>query len=115
MSIESFQDRLTERVPVHHHALLTYEGRPTFAVSVTDISAGGFKGQCPDPVPVGERFMLDLGPAGLFAVKVCWSLGEYVGGEFLEPLSWGRLFTVLVAMQTGEEAVYFGQSPLVLV
>jgi hypothetical protein len=105
---------MTERVPVHHKATLTYEGRPAYVLSLTDVSAGGFKGQCPDSVPVGERYMLDLGPAGFFAVRVCWSLGDYVGGEFLEPLSWGRLFTVLVAIQTGDEAVYLGKSSPIL-
>jgi hypothetical protein len=54
------------------------------------------------PDTVGESYDLDLGVAGVHRVQICWRLGDRFGGEFLNPLSWGKLFRVLVSIHTGE-------------
>jgi hypothetical protein len=93
---------MSERVLVDHWAMLIHDNQPVFEVSLLDVSAGGFKGRCSGRIPVGERYDLDLGVAGVHRVQICWRLGDRLGGEFLNPLSWGKLFRVLVSIHTGE-------------
>jgi hypothetical protein len=102
MSVNGYADRMSERVLVHHRAMLIHDNRPEVEFLLLDLSAGGFKGRCSDLIPVGESYELDLGVAGVHRVQICWRLGDRFGGEFLNPLSWGKLFRVLVSIHTGE-------------
>jgi hypothetical protein len=99
---ELYNDRLSERVAVEHSALLEREGGEAVGLRLTDLSGGGFQGECEEPVEIGRTFMLNLGPAGSYPVRILWQLGPNLGGEFTAPLSWGRLFALLVAIHTGE-------------
>lgn len=114
MDQDSFNDRFSERVAVDCKARLEDEGGRAIEVELTDVSAGGFQCKCLERIEIGDYYMLNVGPSGRYPVRILWKLVTGVGGEFVQPLSWGRLFALVASIHTGEEIAQFDTSPAIL-
>jgi hypothetical protein len=94
-----------ERVAIQHLSLLEQHDGEPIVMLVTDVSQGGFKAECTEPAQVAENYVLNMGPAGIYQVRVCWRLGSRLGGEFLKPLSWAQWLAVVTSIYSGEPLV----------
>jgi hypothetical protein len=52
--------------------------------TVTDLSEGGFRLRCDEPLEVGERFQLRVGRREEFTAKVKWAMSGELGAEFVD-------------------------------
>jgi hypothetical protein len=73
-------------------------------VRVCDVSTGGFKAECPEPVRIGSYVSLDVPGIGPVHAQVRWQLGHRMGGMFLDPISLARCEWTAVKAE-GPEAV----------
>jgi hypothetical protein len=53
-------------------------------VTITDVSAGGFRLQTGETMPIGEHVYLRVPRYGDFPAQIRWALGEDAGGVFLQ-------------------------------
>ena len=74
------------RVDLSHPALLATADGLTMAVTVTDISGGGFRVESDGFLRIGEYVSLRVEGYGEFPAQIRWALGAEAGGIFLEPV-----------------------------
>ena len=73
------------RVAAMHNAILIDSDGGELAVTITDISAGGFRLRADETLVIGEKVRLRVDKYGDFAAQIRWALGNHAGGAFLEP------------------------------
>ena len=71
---------------VWHHATLVLTDGSEHAVTITDVSSGGFKLQTEATIPIGSHVFVRVDRYGDFPAQIRWALGKEAGGEFLEPV-----------------------------
>ncbi len=76
-----------QRVQVLHDAILVTALGTEHAVTITDVSAGGFRLRRDVTMAIGEHVFLRVERYGDFPAQIRWALGPDAGGVFLEPLS----------------------------
>lgn len=76
----------TPRVSVAHEATLVMSDGSEHAVTITDVSSGGFHLKTDDTIPIGSHVFLRVDRYGNFPAQIRWSLGSDAGGVFLEPV-----------------------------
>jgi len=76
-----------QRIKVAHDAKLVTAQGAEHAVTITDVSAGGFRLRSEITLPIGEHVFLRVDRYGDFPAQIRWSLGSDAGGVFLEPVS----------------------------
>ena len=74
------------RIEVAHDATLVLSDGSEHSVRVTDVSAGGFRLQTDQTMPIGEHVFLRVPQYGDFPAQIRWALGSDAGGVFLEPV-----------------------------
>jgi hypothetical protein len=75
------------RVHVSHEAKLVTAAGAEHSVTITDVSAGGFRLRSDVSMAIGEHVFLRVDRYGDFPAQIRWSLGPDAGGVFLEPVS----------------------------
>ncbi|MBA2466243.1 MAG: PilZ domain-containing protein [Sphingomonas sp.] len=76
-----------QRIQVAHQAILVTGQGVEHPVSITDVSAGGFRLRTDITIPIGEHVFLRVDRYGDFPAQIRWALGTDAGGVFLEPVS----------------------------
>jgi hypothetical protein len=76
-----------QRIPVSHDAMLVTSQGAEHAVTITDVSAGGFRLHSDVTLPIGEHVFLRVDRYGDFPAQIRWALGADAGGVFLEPVN----------------------------
>ena len=76
-----------QRVQVLHDAKLVTSQGVEHDVTITDVSAGGFRLRTPVTIPIGEHVFLRVDRYGDFPAQIRWALGHDAGGTFLEPVN----------------------------
>jgi hypothetical protein len=76
-----------QRIAVSHDATLVTAGGDEHSVTITDVSAGGFRLRSEVTMPIGEHVFLRVDRYGDFPAQIRWALGPDAGGVFLEPVS----------------------------
>ena len=74
------------RVKVSHDAILVLSDGAERAVTITDISSGGFRLSGEETLPIGEHVFLRVERYGDFPAQIRWALGGDAGGVFLRPV-----------------------------
>lgn len=74
------------RIEVAHDATLVLSDGSEQAVTITDVSSGGFRLETAEALPIGEHVFLRVPRYGDFPAQIRWSLGGDAGGVFLEPV-----------------------------
>ena len=74
------------RIEVAHDATLVLSDGSEQAVTITDVSSGGFRLQTGQTVPIGEHVFLRVPRYGDFPAQIRWALGRDAGGVFLQPV-----------------------------
>lgn len=72
------------RVAALHNAMLIDSDGGELPVTITDISAGGFRLRADETLVIGEKVRLRVDKYGEFAAQIRWALGDHAGGAFLE-------------------------------
>lgn len=85
-----FKDRKSDRRIIEERAAVRAPGLATFAVTVRNVSPGGFMAECPEMVRIGSHISLDVPGIGPVHAQVRWQLGSRMGGMFLDPISMQR-------------------------
>jgi hypothetical protein len=73
------------RVAALHQAILIDSDGGELPVTITEISAGGFRLRADEMLRIGEKVQLRVEKYGDFAAQIRWALGYEAGGAFLEP------------------------------
>ena len=73
------------RVAAMHSATLIDSDGGELPVTITEISAGGFRLRSSETLMIGEKVRLRVEKYGDFAAQIRWAMGEHAGGRFLEP------------------------------
>ena len=76
-----------QRIAVSHAAKLVTAQGTEHSVTITDVSAGGFRLRSDVTMPIGEHVFLRVDRYGDFPAQIRWALGTDAGGVFLEPVS----------------------------
>lgn len=76
-----------QRVEVLHDAKLVTSQGAEHDVTITDVSAGGFRLRTAVTMPIGEHVFLRVDRYGDFPAQIRWALGQDAGGTFLEPVN----------------------------
>ncbi|MEO8548133.1 MAG: PilZ domain-containing protein [Sphingomicrobium sp.] len=76
----------TPRVSVAHEAMLVMSDGSEHAVTITDVSSGGFHLRSNETFPIGAHVFLRVPRYGDFPAQIRWALGGDAGGVFLEPV-----------------------------
>ena len=76
-----------QRIAVSHDAKLVTAQGTEHEVTITDVSAGGFRLRTAITMRIGEHVFLRVDRYGDFPAQIRWSLGQDAGGVFLEPVS----------------------------
>jgi len=76
-----------QRIQVSHDAKLVTSQGVEHQVTITDVSAGGFRLRSAITMPIGEHVFLRVDRYGDFPAQIRWSLGPDAGGVFLEPIN----------------------------
>jgi hypothetical protein len=74
----------TPRVSVEHNATLVMSDGSEHAVTITDVSSGGFHLVTDQTLPIGEHVFLRVDRYGDFPAQIRWALGFEAGGVFLQ-------------------------------
>ena len=74
------------RVSVSQDATLVLADGSEHAVTITDVSSGGFHLRTPGTMPIGQHVFLRVKRYGDFPAQIRWALGNEAGGTFLEPV-----------------------------
>ena len=72
------------RIEVAHDATLVLSDGTEHRVTITDVSAGGFRLQTVETMPIGEHVFLRVPRYGDFPAQIRWALGRDAGGVFLQ-------------------------------
>ena len=75
-----------QRIAVSRDAKLVTAQGDEYAVTITDVSAGGFRLRTAVTMPIGEHVFLRVDRYGDFPAQIRWALGPDAGGVFLEPV-----------------------------
>jgi predicted porin len=75
-----------QRIAVSHDAKLVTAQGAEHAVTITDVSAGGFRLRSQISMPIGEHVFLRVDRYGDFPAQIRWALEGDAGGVFLEPV-----------------------------
>ena len=78
-----------QRIEVSYDATLVTAQGAEHIVTITDVSAGGFRLHSDVTIPIGEHVFLRVDRYGDFPAQIRWALGSDAGGVFLEPVSLG--------------------------
>ena len=73
-----------QRIAVSHDAKLVTSQGAEHQVTITDVSAGGFRLRTDVTMPIGEHVFLRVDRYGDFPAQIRWALGKDAGGVFLE-------------------------------
>ena len=73
------------RVAAIHNAILIDSDGGELPVTITEISAGGFRLRTDETLVIGEKVRLRVEKFGDFPAQIRWALGDTAGGAFLEP------------------------------
>jgi hypothetical protein len=76
-----------QRIQVSKVAKLVTAQGVEHQVTITDVSAGGFRLHSDVTMPIGEHIFLRVDRYGDFPAQIRWALGGDAGGVFLEPVS----------------------------
>ena len=76
-----------QRIQVSQDAMLVTAQGVEHEVTITDVSAGGFRLRSGVTMPIGEHVFLRVDRYGDFPAQIRWSLGPDAGGVFLEPIN----------------------------
>ena len=76
-----------QRIAVSHDAKLVTSKGDEHEVTITDVSAGGFRLRTDVTMPIGEHVFLRVDRYGDFPAQIRWALGADAGGVFLEPVN----------------------------
>jgi hypothetical protein len=76
-----------QRIEVSHEAKLVTSLGAEHDVTITDVSAGGFRLRTDVTMPIGEHVFLRVDRYGDFPAQIRWSLGQDAGGVFLESVN----------------------------
>ena len=74
------------RIEIAHDATVVMADGSERPVTITDVSASGFRLQSGDILPIGEHVFLRVPRYGDFPAQIRWALGSEAGGVFLEPV-----------------------------
>lgn len=83
MQNPSFIER-PPRVAATHNAILIDSDGGELPVTITEISAGGFRLRTDETLIIGEKIRLRVDKGGEFPAQIRWALGDEAGGSFLE-------------------------------
>ena len=72
------------RVVALQEALLIDSDGGELPVTITEVSAGGFRLRAPETLVIGEKVHLRVQKYGDVAAQIRWALGNDAGGAFLE-------------------------------
>jgi hypothetical protein len=76
-----------QRIAVSHDAKLVTAQGAEHKVTITDVSAGGFRLRTDVTMPIGEHVFLRVDRYGDFPAQIRWALGQDAGGVFLEAVN----------------------------
>jgi hypothetical protein len=76
-----------QRIQVAHDATLVTARGAEHPVTITDVSAGGFRLRTDVTMAIGEHVFLRVDRYGDFPAQIRWALGPDAGGVFLEPVN----------------------------
>ena len=85
----SFSKR-APRVGLRRHATLVHEDGSESAVTIVDISSGGFKLEVADTPRIGAFVTLRVDKDDGFPAQIRWALGNEAGGVFLAPVDYAE-------------------------
>lgn len=94
--VEVLIPRAVARADVSIDTQISVADRPR-AITLINVSAHGFMGECRAGVPLNARISLDLPGLGALAGCVRWAVGRRVGGRFDTPLNEDELARALAA------------------
>ena len=75
-----------QRIKVSQDAKLVTSKGIEHPVTITDVSAGGFRLRSDVTMAIGEHVFLRVDRYGDFPAQIRWALGPDAGGVFLEPV-----------------------------
>ena len=81
-------NKRSPRVDVRRSAVLVDSGGTEHAVTILDISSGGFRLEISDTLKIGEFVTVRADRGAEFAAQIRWALGEEAGGVFLTPVDY---------------------------
>ena len=85
-----FKERRAERTSVDAAASLRPSTWYSVEVRICDVSQGGFKAECSEPLGIGSFIGLNVPGIGAVEAQVRWQLGARMGGMFLDPIGLSR-------------------------
>lgn len=85
----SFSKR-APRVGMRRDATLVHEDGAETAVTIVDISSGGFKLEVSEPPRIGTFVTLRVEKGQVFPAQIRWALGDEAGGVFLAPVDYAE-------------------------
>ena len=74
------------RVSVFHDAILVLSDGTELAVTITDVSSGGFRLTADATIPIADHVFLRVPRYGDFPAQIRWALWPEAGGTFIEPV-----------------------------
>lgn len=99
--------RQSRRRHVNFAAALTEEGASSTSVSVSDISEGGCRLLCEQPVEKDSELWLKLPGLEAKRVRVVWADGQAFGCEFDAPLYPGEIGTLAPSKKRADPRTVF--------
>ena len=103
--MNQYKARRSGRTAVAGRTNLRAQSWYSIEVTVRDVSTGGFKAECPEPVRIGRYVSLDVPGIGPVNAQVRWQLGARMGGMFVDPISLHRCeWTAVPAEPPPQEA-----------
>lgn len=80
------QIKRAPRIDTNHEAIVVDTQGRQFAVTVLDLSSGGFRLQSDETFKIGEYVAIRVTGYGDFSAQIRWALGGEAGGVFLDPI-----------------------------
>jgi hypothetical protein len=109
-SLAASEQRQTRRRLVNFAAALGEEGASSAAVRVSDVSEGGCRLRCEQPLGEGSEMWLKLPGLEARRVRVVWTEGHTLGCEFETPLYPGEIETLAPPRKRVDPTAVFKRS-----
>ena len=82
-------NKRSPRVDIRHPAVLVDSNGTEHAVTILDISSGGFRLEISETLRIGEFVSVRADRGTEFSAQIRWVLGDEAGGVFLTPVDYG--------------------------
>jgi hypothetical protein len=79
------------RIDLERNAVLIDSAGNARAVTILDVSSGGFKLRVEDLPQIGEHVRLRVDGSGEIEAQIRWAVGDQAGGVFLTPVDYSSL------------------------